>query len=76
MEGDVITMQELFHFVREGRREDGKVIGRFQPTGIRPKFAETLHERGIELPGSLFLSWPPNESAGGERSHAAEGDWS
>ncbi|HSG47930.1 MAG TPA: ATPase, T2SS/T4P/T4SS family, partial [Longimicrobiales bacterium] len=72
-EGDVITMQEIFAFDRQGLDEVGKVLGRFRPTGIRPKFADILQSRGVELSGSLFLDRPvdhDNESgaaAAGER---------
>jgi pilus assembly protein CpaF len=55
MEGDVITMQELFSFERHGLDDEGNVLGRFRPSGIRPKFADTLQARGVELAGSLFL---------------------
>jgi pilus assembly protein CpaF len=54
MEGDVITMQEIFMFERQGIGEDGKVMGRFKATGIRPRFAERLRTAGIELPTALF----------------------
>ena len=55
MEGEVVTMQDLFVFEREGLDEDGKVLGHFRPTGIRPRFAETLRVRGIDLPSSMFI---------------------
>jgi pilus assembly protein CpaF len=55
MEGDVITMQDLFVFERHGLTEEGKVIGRFRPTGVRPGFADTLIARGIDLGGMLFF---------------------
>ena len=51
MEGEVVTMQDLFVFKREGMTEDGKVRGRFQSTGIRPKLSEKLEAYGIELGG-------------------------
>jgi pilus assembly protein CpaF len=54
-EGDVISMQEIFVYERQGIAEDGSVIGRFRPTGIRPRFSDTLKARGIDLPGGLFL---------------------
>jgi pilus assembly protein CpaF len=54
-EGDVITMQDIFVFEREGIGEDGSVLGRFKPTGVRPKFAEALKARGVELDGATFL---------------------
>ena len=49
MEGDVITMQDLFVFDRQGVSPDGKVLGRFRTTGIRPRFTEKLHAYGIDL---------------------------
>lgn len=55
MEGDVITMQELFEFELQGIAEDGTVLGRFQPTGVRPRFADKLAASGIDLRGLLFL---------------------
>ncbi len=54
MEGDVILMQEVFKFVREGLDQDGKVIGQMRPMGIRPKFMDVLVSRGINLPATLF----------------------
>ena len=54
MEGEVITMQDLFVFDREGMDEDGKVLGRFRPTGIRPRFSDRLEAFGINLSGLLF----------------------
>ena len=50
MEGDVITMQEIFMFEKMGMTQDGKVIGRFKATGVRPKVAERLKAAGIHLP--------------------------
>ena len=56
MEGDVITMQDIFIFDQTGRDANGKILGRFKPTGIRPKFVEKLLANGIKLPAELF--WP------------------
>ena len=53
MEGDVITMTDLFVFEQTGL-EDGKVIGRLRPTGLRPKFMEKIEQSGIQLPASIF----------------------
>jgi pilus assembly protein CpaF len=53
MEGDVITMTDLFVFEQTGF-EEGKVIGRFRPTGLRPKFIEQIEASGIHLPASTF----------------------
>jgi pilus assembly protein CpaF len=54
MEGDVITMQDIFVFERTGINEKGKVTGRFRATGIRPKASERLAASGIKLPMELF----------------------
>jgi pilus assembly protein CpaF len=54
MEGDVITMQEIFTFEKLGMTQDGKVIGRFKATGVRPKVAERLKASGIFLPPDMF----------------------
>jgi pilus assembly protein CpaF len=54
MEGEVITMQEIFVFERQGIGENGRVLGRFKATGIRPRFTERLRTSGIELPTALF----------------------
>jgi len=54
MEGDIITMQEIFVFEKAGVGQDGKVLGRFRATGVRPKVAERLLAAGIRLPTSMF----------------------
>jgi pilus assembly protein CpaF len=54
MEGDIITMQEIFLFEKLGVTQDGKVIGRFRATGVRPKCCERLKASGIHLPGDMF----------------------
>jgi pilus assembly protein CpaF len=54
MEGDMVSMQDIFVFDKRGIRENGEVIGEFVATGIRPKFSERLLVTGIELPGSMF----------------------
>jgi pilus assembly protein CpaF len=54
MEGDVVTMQDIFVYQKRGVRENGQVIGEFVPTGIRPKFAERLAVTGIKLPATMF----------------------
>jgi pilus assembly protein CpaF len=53
MEGDVITMTDIFVFEQTGFEED-RVIGRFRPTGLRPKFIEKIETTGIHLPASTF----------------------
>jgi pilus assembly protein CpaF len=53
MEGDVITLTDLFVFEQTGV-EDGRVIGRLRPTGLRPKFMDKIEAAGIHLPPSIF----------------------
>ena len=54
MERDIVTMQEIFSFQREGIDEHGAVVGHFEASGVRPKFADRLRAFGVELPGDLF----------------------
>jgi len=54
MEENIISMQEIFAFKKKGIGPDGKVVGTFEPTHIRPKFLERLRTSGIFLPPSLF----------------------
>ena len=54
MEGETITMQEIFQYERTGVDAQGMVLGRFRPTGIRPRFAERLKACGLQLPRVFF----------------------
>jgi pilus assembly protein CpaF len=54
MEGEIVTMQDIFSYRKRGIRESGEVLGDFEPTGIRPKFSERLSVTGIHLPASMF----------------------
>jgi pilus assembly protein CpaF len=54
MEGDVITMQEIFGYHQTGIDADGKIVGHFQASGVRPKFTERLRAFGINLPERMF----------------------
>jgi pilus assembly protein CpaF len=54
MEGDLITLQELFVFQQTGLDQNRKVKGRFKATGVRPKFAERMAAKGIAVPPELF----------------------
>jgi pilus assembly protein CpaF len=54
MEGDMITMQEIFTFRQQGISDTGVVQGQFAATGVRPKFAERLQSFGIRLPDDMF----------------------
>jgi pilus assembly protein CpaF len=54
MEVDMVTLQDIFVFEKRGVSPDGRVLGRFAATGIRPKFYEKLLSAGIRLRGDLF----------------------
>jgi pilus assembly protein CpaF len=54
MEGNVVTMQDVFVFKRTGIGENGQVLGQFVPTGIRPRFLDRLRISGVELPPDTF----------------------
>jgi pilus assembly protein CpaF len=54
MEGDMVTLQDIFVFEKRGVSAEGKVMGRFSATGIRPKFSEKLLAAGIRLSPELF----------------------
>jgi pilus assembly protein CpaF len=53
MEGDIVTMTDIFLFEQSGI-ENGKIIGRLRPTGLRPKFIDKIEAAGIHLPPSIF----------------------
>lgn len=53
-DGNVVILQDIFTFVEKGE-EDGRVIGDFEPTGIRPKFDPRLKVHGFNMPGTMFL---------------------
>ena len=54
VEGDTISMQDLFEFVRTGIGPDGKVLGTFRPTGIRSVYSRRLQSAGVHLDSRLF----------------------
>lgn len=54
MEGDTITMQDIFVFERKGKDENGKIIGEFRPTGIRPRAYEQIVAAGVDLTNVSF----------------------
>jgi pilus assembly protein CpaF len=54
MEGDVVTMQDIFTFEKLGVTDEGKVKGRFKPSGVRPKFYEKIRASGMSLNASVF----------------------
>jgi pilus assembly protein CpaF len=54
MEGDVITLHNLFEYRMEGMSEDRKVMGHLRPTGLRPTFGSKFERHGLEMPDALF----------------------
>jgi pilus assembly protein CpaF len=62
MEGDTITMQNIFEFQEEGER-DGRVIGKMEPCGTRPRFEPRLKARGFEFSASMFMKEVPSPMA-------------
>ncbi len=54
MEGDIVTLQDIFRFEQKGIDEHGRIVGRLQPTGIRPSFVEGFAQAGIVPPEGLF----------------------
>jgi len=54
MEGEQVTMQDIFVFEKTGLTELGRVTGRFRATGIRPKFYDRLRASGMQIPASVF----------------------
>ena len=56
MEGDVIAMQDIFLFEKQGVDPDGKVTGVFRATGVRPKFVDAMHTAGIHLASEMFAN--------------------
>ena len=54
MEQDTIVMQDIYHYVKDGINENGRAIGRFEATGVRPTFMDRLEQSGIRLPASAF----------------------
>jgi pilus assembly protein CpaF len=63
MEGDVITMQDIFTFEQTGVDEQGRVLGRLRPTGIRPRCMERLAVHGFEMASDAFSDASPGMRA-------------
>jgi pilus assembly protein CpaF len=70
MEGDTITMQDIFVFEPRGADENGRIIGDFVPTGIRPQIINRLFEMGIPMPTDLARLFPDRRSAQPAAVHA------
>jgi len=62
LEGDIVVLQDIFRFEEQGE-EDGKVIGRLKPAGIRPNFTNRLATHGFELPPTTFMDSAPAPAA-------------
>ena len=54
MQGDVVTLQDIFNFKQEGIDKNGKILGKFQASGFIPKFIETLEKKGYNIPRGIF----------------------
>jgi pilus assembly protein CpaF len=54
IEGDIVTTQEIYRFRRRGISPEGKIVGQFEATGVRPQFTERLRVSGVELPARMF----------------------
>ena len=54
MEGDIVTTQEIYRFRRRGISPEGRIVGQFEATGVRPAFTERLRVAGVELPSRMF----------------------
>jgi pilus assembly protein CpaF len=65
MEGEIITMQDIFVYEREGMGDNDKVLGRFRATGIRPRFSDRLKSYGIDLSSLLFSNLTGTDTARG-----------
>jgi pilus assembly protein CpaF len=59
MEGDTISMQEIFRYRRISTDRQGKITGEFLATGVRPRFAAELEAKGIPLPPAYFIPDKP-----------------
>src|SRR5207248_2567130 len=63
MEGDTITMQDIFVFESQGAGSDGKIIGDFVPTGLRPKILDRMFSMGLPLPQEILTLFPERQTA-------------
>jgi len=66
MEGDIITMQEIFKFQQSGVDDDGKITGKFAASGLRSYYTERFRQWGYDLPGSLFSDSTVFTESGGQ----------
>jgi pilus assembly protein CpaF len=54
MEGETVTMQEVFSYKQSGVDAEGKVVGHFRASGVRPKFMDRLRAFGVNVPDAVF----------------------
>ncbi len=71
MQGDTVTLQEIFRFKEEGFDKNRKVIGQFQPMGLIPTFIEKFEQRGMVIPRNLFTGASDSASSGTPKPGAA-----
>jgi pilus assembly protein CpaF len=72
MEGDSITMQDIFTFKQEGMDSNGRIIGKLAATGLRPKYLDRMAEHGVSLPIELFAPATYREGQGDYQDYAAK----
>ena len=65
MEGETITMQEIFQFESQGASPDGKIIGDFKATGIRPQILDRMFSMGLPLPQEILTLFPDPRAGNG-----------
>ena len=56
MEGEVVTLSDIFKFEQTGVDDEGKILGKLKPTGLRPQFMHRFQEEGIVLPSRIFTA--------------------
>ena len=68
MQGEVVSMQDIFVYKQEGMDKKRKIMGRFVPTGFIPKFVEEMEAKGMKIPRTLFSGSgavkPPAKASG------------
>jgi septum site-determining protein MinD len=60
MQGDTVTLQEVFRFKEEGFDKNRKIVGQFQALGLIPTFIEDFEQRGVVVPRDLFITSTPS----------------
>ena len=79
MQGDVVTLQDIFLYAQKDVDKNGKIIGEHQATGFIPKFIEKLEKMGYNIPRGIFsnnhagVTAPPRKPVGEQKSCAPRG---